>query len=103
MVFVVEGSVTVGFISGLDSNIMYANQLSKGQVMVVPQGFLHFQHNSGSSYAVLFVSFASSDPGMQFVTSALFGNHFPSFLVEKTTEISLVEVRQLKARLGGTG
>ncbi|CAI0419425.1 unnamed protein product [Linum tenue] len=103
MVFVVEGSVTVGFISGLDSNIMYANKLSKGQVMVIPQGFLHFQHNSGSSNAVLFVSFASSDPGVQFVTSALFRNRFPSFLVEKTTGISQAEVRQLKARLGGTG
>ncbi|CAL1399669.1 unnamed protein product [Linum trigynum] len=102
MVFVVEGNVTMGFISGLDSNILYANKLSKGQVMAIPQGFLHFQHNSGSTNAVLFVSFASSDPGVQFTTGALFRNAFPSFLVEKTTGISQAEVKQLKARFGGT-
>ncbi|CAN0907594.1 Germin-like protein 8-14 [Linum grandiflorum] len=72
-------------------------------MMVIPQGFLHFQVNSGTQNAIIFVNFNSPDPGIQFVTSALFKNNFPSFLVEKTTSISQVEVKKLKGLLGGSG
>ncbi|CAI0473495.1 unnamed protein product, partial [Linum tenue] len=37
------------------------------------------------------------------VSSALFGNDFSSFLVEKTTNIDEAEVKKLKALLGGSG
>ncbi|CAN1328252.1 hypothetical protein LINPERPRIM_LOCUS34382, partial [Linum perenne] len=37
------------------------------------------------------------------ISSALFGNNFESFLVEKTTNIDVREIKRLKALLGGSG
>ncbi|CAN1168793.1 Auxin-binding protein ABP20 [Linum perenne] len=103
MIFVVEGTIMAGFIAGMDSNTAYVKKLNKGEMMVFPQGFLHFQANAGNETAVVFVNFNSADPGVQFLTGALFRNTFPSLLMEKTTGISVSEVRRLKALLGGSG
>ncbi|CAI0473454.1 unnamed protein product [Linum tenue] len=103
MIYVAEGSVTAGFISGAPSNVVYVKKLNKGEVMVFPRGLFHFQANTGEEHATVIASFSNSDPGVQVVSSALFGNDFSSFLVEKTTNIDEAEVKKLKALLGGSG
>ncbi|CAN1173023.1 Germin-like protein [Linum perenne] len=96
-------SLTAGFVSGIGSNKVYVKKLKKGEIMVLPQGLVHFQVNTGDKNAVVFATFGHADPGVQLISSALFGNDFESFLVEKTTNIDEREVKRLKAILGGSG
>ncbi|KAK9282037.1 hypothetical protein L1049_004949 [Liquidambar formosana] len=98
---VVQGSITAGFISS--ANTVYLKTLKKGDIMVFPQGLLHFQINARGIPAVVFVSFSSSSPGLQILDFALFGNNLPSALVEKTTFLDDAQVKKLKAVLGGSG
>ncbi|KAL6965781.1 Auxin-binding protein ABP19a [Sarracenia purpurea var. burkii] len=102
VLFVLQGSICAGFISS-SSNTVYFKALSKGDVMIFPQGLLHFQINSGKSVAIALVSFSSSNPGLQLLDAALFGNNLPSELVEKTTFLDDAQVKKLKGVLGGTG
>ncbi|KAL6974606.1 Auxin-binding protein ABP19a [Sarracenia purpurea var. burkii] len=100
--FVAEGTITAGFISS-SANTVYYKTLSKGDLMIFPQGLLHFQINSGKAPALILVSFSSPSPGLQIVDFALFGNNFPSELVETTTFLDDAQVKKLKGVLGGTG
>lgn len=101
VLIVIQGSICAGFIS--NANAVYLKSLKKGDIMVFPQGLLHFQVNAGGSPALAFVSFSSPSPGLQIVDYALFGNNLPSELVEKTTFLDDAQVKKLKAVLGGTG
>ncbi|KAM7253678.1 hypothetical protein ACFE04_021832 [Oxalis oulophora] len=98
---VVIGSITAGFVTS--DNTVYVTTLKKGEVMVFPQGLLHFQINAGGSLATAFVSFSNPDPGLQILDFALFGNDLASALVEKTTFLDDAQVKKLKGVLGGTG
>lgn len=101
VLIVIQGSICAGFIS--NANAVYLKSLKKGDIMVFPQGLLHFQVNAGGSPALAFVSFSSPSPGLQILDYALFGNNLPSELVEKTTFLDDAQVKKLKAVLGGTG
>lgn len=98
---VTQGSIAAGFVSS--SNAVYYKTLHKGDVMIFPQGLLHFQINAGGRSAVALVSFSSPNPGLQITSIALFGSSFPSKLVSGTTFLSPAEVKRLKAVLGGSG
>ncbi|CAA0816170.1 Germin-like protein subfamily 3 member 3 [Striga hermonthica] len=98
---VVEGTIVTGFVSS--ANAVYVKKLVKGDVMVFPQGLLHFQANGGGRKAVAFVSFSSQNPGLQILDFALFGSTLSSALVEKTTFLDDAQVKKLKAVLGGSG
>ncbi|KAL7238202.1 hypothetical protein ACSBR2_004323 [Camellia fascicularis] len=102
ILFVVEGTICAGFISS-SANTVYFKTLYKGDVMVFPQGLLHFQFNSGNIPALAIVSLSSPSPGLQFTDFALFANNLPSALVEKVTFLDDAQVKKLKAVLGGTG
>lgn len=99
---VVGGTICAGFISS-SANSVYFKTLKKGDIMVFPQGLLHFQINGGQIPALAFVSFSSPSPGLQITAFALFANNLPSALVEKTTFLDDAQVKKLKAVLGGTG
>ena len=101
VLFVLEGTICAGFISS--ANAVYFKQLSKGDIMIFPQGLLHFQINSGKGVAIAIVSFSSPSPGLQITDFALFGNNLPTELVVKTTFLDEAQVKKLKGVLGGTG
>ncbi|KAL0800738.1 hypothetical protein Bca101_055913 [Brassica carinata] len=73
------------------------------EVMVFPQGLLHFQINAGKSAAAAFVTFSSASPGLQILDFALFANSLPTELVSATTFLDPTIVKKLKGVLGGTG
>lgn len=98
---VVQGAILAGFISS--ANDVYVKKLNKGDLMVFPQGLLHFQINARGIPSIAFVSFSSPIPGLQILDFALFGNNLPSKLVEKTTFLDEATVKKLKSVLGGTG
>ncbi|EEF40996.1 germin-like protein subfamily 3 member 1 [Ricinus communis] len=99
--FVVDGKITAGFISS--ANTVYTKTLKKGDVMVFPQGLLHFQINAGGIPSLAIVTFNSPEPGLQILDFALFASNFPTPLVEKTTFLDEAQIKKLKGVLGGTG
>ncbi|XP_010416015.1 PREDICTED: germin-like protein subfamily 3 member 1 [Camelina sativa] len=101
VLFVLEGSITAGFVSS--ANAVFVQTLKPGQVMVFPQGLLHFQINQGKSSAAAFVTFSSASPGLQILDFALFANNLPTDLVVGTTFLDATTVKKLKGVLGGTG
>ncbi|KAK6139677.1 hypothetical protein DH2020_026581 [Rehmannia glutinosa] len=98
---VIQGTICAGFISSFD-NVVYLKTLNKGDIMVFPQGLLHFQINSGKTPALGFVSFGTQNPGLQITDFALFKNDFPTELVAKTTFLDVAQIKKLKGVLGGT-
>ncbi|KAK3030925.1 hypothetical protein RJ639_036663 [Escallonia herrerae] len=101
LLVVTQGSILAGFVSS--ANDVYLKKLKRGDVMLFPQGLLHFQINSAGVNSIAFVSFGSPSPGLQILDFALFANDLPSKLVEKTTFLDDATVKALKAVLGGTG
>ncbi|XP_023529910.1 auxin-binding protein ABP19a-like [Cucurbita pepo subsp. pepo] len=101
VLLVVEGTICAGFVSS--ANTVYFKTLNKGDIMVFPQGLLHFQINSGKGGALGFVSFSSANPGLQILDFALFGNELPTDIVAKTTFLDPATIKKLKGVLGGSG
>ncbi|KAI0494531.1 hypothetical protein KFK09_024669 [Dendrobium nobile] len=101
VLLVTQGAILAGFISS--SNSVYYKTLYEGDLMVFPQGLLHFQVQCGSTAAVAFATFNSPDPGLQITSLSLFGSSLPSPLVEKVTFLDDAQVKKLKKVLGGTG
>ncbi|CAM8935629.1 hypothetical protein QQ045_014586 [Rhodiola kirilowii] len=97
---VIEGTICAGFISS--ANTVYIKTLSKGDIMVFPQGLLHYQLNIGTGSALAYVSFSSQNPGLQILDFALFANDLPTDLVTATTFLDAAQVKKLKGVLGGT-
>ncbi|XP_057766992.1 auxin-binding protein ABP20-like [Salvia miltiorrhiza] len=98
---VIEGTICAGFISSF-ANTVYLKTLNKGDIMVFPQGLLHFQFNSGKGPALAYVSFGTQNPGLQITDFALFKNDLPTELIAKTTFLDVAQIKKLKAVLGGT-
>ncbi|XP_022148380.1 auxin-binding protein ABP19a [Momordica charantia] len=101
LLIVTQGIVEAGFISS--ANAVYVKTLKKGDLMVFPQGLLHFQINAGGVTAVAFPVFSSPSPGLQITDFALFANDLSTDLVVKTTFLDPDQVKKLKAVLGGSG
>ena len=99
VLLVVQGTICAGFISS--ANKVYFKELNKGDIMIFPQGLLHFQINSGKGKAIAFVSFSSADPGLQILDFTLFANDLPSGIVEKATFLDDAQMKKLKGVLGG--
>ncbi|XP_057428420.1 auxin-binding protein ABP19a-like [Lotus japonicus] len=98
---VVQGTICAGFVAS--DNTVYLKTLKKGDVMVFPQGLLHFQINDGGSSALAFVSFSSANPGLQILDFALFKSDFPTDLIAATTFLDAAQIKKLKGVLGGSG
>lgn len=98
---VVQGSICAGFIDSASK--VYYTTLKKGDIMVFPEGLLHFQVNGGGIPATAFVTFSSPDPGLQILDFALFANNLPTDLVAKTTFLDAATIKKLKGVLGGSG
>ncbi|KAJ0981150.1 hypothetical protein J5N97_009405 [Dioscorea zingiberensis] len=101
LLIVTQGAILAGFISS--ANDVYYKTLKKGDLMVFPQGLLHFQINARGINSVAIVSFSSPSPGLQITTLALFAGSLPSPIIEKVTFLDDAQVKKLKAVLGGTG
>lgn len=97
---VVEGIILAAFISS--GNKVYEKTLYPGDVMVFPQGLLHFQVNAGNSTALAFASFGSANPGLQILDFALFANGLATETIAATTFLDAATIKKLKSVLGGT-
>lgn len=102
LLFVTQGTIAAGFVSS-SSNTVFTKTLYAGDIMVFPQGLLHYQYNAGKTTAVALVAFSGPNPGLQITDFALFANNLPSSIVELTTFLDDAQVKKLKAVLGGSG
>ncbi|XP_027337332.1 auxin-binding protein ABP19b-like [Abrus precatorius] len=99
MILVLQGKIIAGFIT---STNVYMNILGPGDVMVFPQGQLHFQINNGTTKAVVISAYSSPRPRINIVLNLLFAN-LPADIIAAITKISPPEVQKLKAQFGGSG
>ncbi|KAK7349296.1 hypothetical protein VNO77_06555 [Canavalia gladiata] len=101
LIVVLEGVITAGFISS--DNKVFVKTLTRGDVMVVPQGLLHFQINASKGKSTVYLIFSDPNPVAQLVDVALFGNNLNSNFVAKTTLLDLDQIKKLKTAFGGSG
>ncbi|KAG6593548.1 Auxin-binding protein ABP19a, partial [Cucurbita argyrosperma subsp. argyrosperma] len=101
LLIVTQGIIQAGFISS--ANAVFVKTLKKGDLMIFPQGLLHFQINAGGVTAVGYPVFSSPSPGLQITDFALFANDLSTDLVSKTTFLDPALVKKFKAILGGSG
>jgi quercetin dioxygenase-like cupin family protein len=101
VLLVVQGTIIAGFVSS--ANTIYYKSLKQGDIMVFPQGLLHFQINAGGTLALAFASFSSDRPGLQILDNVLFGNNLPTELIAATTFLDTAQIKKLKGVLGGSG
>ena len=75
---VLEGTIYVGFVTSMNGgNKLFTKVLNKGDVFVFPQGLIHFQLNIGKTCAIGFSGLSSQNPGLVFVSNAVFGAQPP--------------------------
>ncbi|KAL2892763.1 Germin-like protein subfamily 1 member 7 [Bienertia sinuspersici] len=95
---VVEGSLYAGFIT--TSNKLFDTVLYKGDMIVFPQGLIHFQFNIGKTTALAVASFGSQNPGRVNVANGVFGTS-PSILDDVLTKAFQVDenvIEKLRSR-----
>ncbi|XP_044481803.1 germin-like protein 5-1 [Mangifera indica] len=99
MVFVLEGELTVGFIT--TANKLFTKVIKKGETFVFPKGLVHFQKNNGNVPAAVISAFNSQFPGTQSIALTLFTAQpsVPENVLTKAFQIGTKEVEKIKSRL----
>ncbi|XP_031261475.1 germin-like protein 5-1 [Pistacia vera] len=99
MVFVLEGQLTVGFIT--TANKLFAKVIKKGETFVFPKGLVHFQKNNGNVPASVIAAFNSQLPGTQSIALTLFTAQptVPDNVLTKAFQIGTKQVEKIKSRL----
>ncbi|XP_059654335.1 putative germin-like protein 2-1 [Cornus florida] len=77
VLFVLEGTLYVGFVTSNPKNLFFTKTLYPGDVFVFPQGLIHFQFNVGKTNAVAFAGLSSQNPGAITIANAVFGSDPP--------------------------
>nr|GMC97443.1 germin-like protein subfamily 1 member 20 [Ipomoea batatas] len=81
VVFMLEGTLEVGFVSSNplngQKNKLFSKILKPGDVFVFPMGLVHFFYNVGRTNAVMFSAFSSQNPGFVSVANSAFGSEPP--------------------------
>ncbi|KAH9541247.1 hypothetical protein CY35_14G051700 [Sphagnum magellanicum] len=96
ILFVVEGSLLVGFVS--TDNQLFAATVNTGDVFVFPRGLLHFELNVGKGQATAIAALNSQNPGVQAQAAALFGSGISDVVLEKAFGLSEKAVEHIKSK-----
>ncbi|KAL9244538.1 hypothetical protein vseg_018307 [Gypsophila vaccaria] len=77
---VLEGTLYVGFVTSnlaTGGNKFLTKVITKGDIVVFPQGLIHFEFNIGNTPAASLVSFSSQNAGVITIANATFGSEPP--------------------------
>ncbi|KAF9621453.1 hypothetical protein IFM89_021525 [Coptis chinensis] len=74
---VLEGTLSVGFVTSNPDNRLFTKVLYPGDVFVFPEGLIHFQFNIGKTKAVAFAGLSSQNPGVIPIAKSVFGSNPP--------------------------
>ncbi len=94
IIFVVEGSLFVGFVS--TDETLYATTLHKGDVFVFPRGLLHFELNVCDGTATAIAALNSQNPGKQIQAVALFNSKINEVVLEKAFGLGEKDIQHIK-------
>ncbi|KAH9531233.1 hypothetical protein CY35_19G026700 [Sphagnum magellanicum] len=94
IIFVVEGSLFVGFVS--TDETLFATTLHKGDVFVFPRGLLHFDLNVGDGTATTIAALNSQNPGTQRQAVALFNSKINEVVLEKAFGLGKKAVQHIE-------
>ncbi|CAK7325237.1 unnamed protein product [Dovyalis caffra] len=95
--YVLEGKIYSGFVD--TQNKVFAKVLEKGEVMVFPEGLVHFQMNVGDKPATILGSFNSQNPGLMKIPTAVFGCRIKDELLEKAFGLKDKEISKVRKKL----
>ncbi|KAJ0980777.1 hypothetical protein J5N97_009032 [Dioscorea zingiberensis] len=100
ILFVIHGSLYVGFVTSNPNNTLFSKVLNAGDVFVFPEGLIHFQFNNGPSNAIAIAGLSSQNPGVITIANAVFGSKPPiSYeVLAKAFQVSKETVDKLQAQ-----
>ena len=96
ILFVVEGTVYVGFVD--TANKLFAITLNQGDVFVFPRGLVHFELNIGNGPATAIAALNSQNPGVQLIPAALFGSGISETVLEKAFSLDEKAVKYIEGK-----
>ncbi|PRQ42561.1 putative germin [Rosa chinensis] len=98
IVFVLEGSLDVGFIT--TANKLISKTIAKGEVFVFPKGLVHFQKNNGKVPASVIAGFNSQLQGTANIALTLFAASPPveDDVLTSTFQVGTKEIKKIKAK-----
>ena len=89
-----------GFVEENGGRGPFINTIRTGNVLVIPQGLVHFTQNIDCKPARIITSFNSEDPGVITLSTTEFA--LPVQVLEATYNLSKEEILNIKAGLGGS-
>ncbi|XP_004302314.1 PREDICTED: rhicadhesin receptor-like [Fragaria vesca subsp. vesca] len=98
IVFVLEGSLDVGFVT--TANKLISKTIAKGEVFVFPKGLIHFQKNNGKVPAAVIAAFNSQLQGTANIALTLFAASPPveDDVLTSTFQVGTKEIKKIKAK-----
>ena len=105
VLFLVQGTLTVGFVSTAPNNTLFQTTLYAGDLFVFPRGLVHFQINLDKKNRALAIgALNSQNPGVSQLAPALFAANppLPGILLQNTFGIEQSEVDALTASVKAT-
>ena len=105
VLFLVQGTLTVGFVSTAPNNTLFQTTLYPGDLFVFPRGLAHFQINPDKKNPALAIAALNSqNPGVSQLAVALFAANppLPGNVLQNTFGIDEAEVDALTASVQKT-
>ena len=100
VLFLVQGTLTVGFVSTAPNNTLFQATLYPGDLFIFPRGLVHFQINlDKKNRALAIAALNSQNPGVSQLAPALFAANppLPGIVLQNTFGIEQSEVDALTA------
>lgn len=98
LLFVVDGSLEVGFVD--TTNKLYTQTLQLGDIFVFPKGLVHYQYNSNANQPTTAVSaFGSANAGTVSIPSTVFATGIDDNILAKAFKTDLATIQKIKAGL----
>ncbi|XP_044482116.1 putative germin-like protein 9-2, partial [Mangifera indica] len=97
LLFHVKGHLTVGFVDTTDK--LFVQKLQKGDMFLLPKGLVHFQYNSGKTFATEISALGSVNPGTESLPNTLFTTGIDDTILAKSFNTDIATIKRLKAGL----
>ncbi|KAL2536381.1 Germin-like protein subfamily 2 member 4 [Forsythia ovata] len=98
LLFVVEGSLEVGFVD--TTNKLFTQTLQTGDIFVFPKGLVHYQYNADPKEPAIAVSaFGSANAGTASLPTTLFATGVDDTVLAKSFKTDVTTIQKLKAGL----